>query len=102
MALEGNIVKRKGSWIDYKGETQAKGKEGTAEYLQEHPELMDEIKRDVMAKVREANGLVLEPETPAGMPDALLSEEALAESLLEEGAIALDLDLPLPDEEESE
>lgn len=97
MALDMNIVKRKGSWIAYKGETLAQGKEGTAEYLQEHPELTEEIKQEVMKKVAEANGLIL---TPPDAPDgeAFMSDEALTESLLDEGAIALDIDAPFPEE----
>lgn len=37
MALEMNVVKRKGSWIAYRGETLAQGKDATAEHLQKHP-----------------------------------------------------------------
>lgn len=95
MALDMNVVKRKGSWIAYKGETLAQGKESTAEHLQEHPELMEEIKREVLAKVAAANGLILEPAVSETETDPLLSEQALTESLLDEGAIALDLDDPL-------
>lgn len=96
MALDMDIVKRKGSWIAYKGETLAQGKEGTSEYLQEHPELMEEIRREVLAKVAEANGLLLGASEEKA--DPLLSDADMAESLLNEGAIELDLDAPLPDE----
>jgi recombination protein RecA len=95
MALDMNVVKRKGSWIAYKGETLAQGKEATAELLGNRPELMEEIKKEVLAKVAEANGLVI-AETQA--EDAPLFPEA-AEAMLDEGAIALDLDsAPFPDE----
>ena len=99
MALDMNIVKRKGSWIAYKGETLAQGKEATAEKLQEEPELMAEIKRDVMAKVAAANGLVLETSESPSDTDPLLAEDALAESL-NEGAIPLDLDAPYAEQAE--
>jgi recombination protein RecA len=99
MALDMNVVKRKGSWIAYKGETLAQGKEGTAEYLEDHPELMEEIKREVLALVAEANGLVLQSEeteeSAAPFPDDPI-EESIRE--LEDGAIAMDLDVPLPEE----
>ncbi|MDR3322391.1 MAG: recombinase RecA [Synergistaceae bacterium] len=90
MALDMNIVKRKGSWVAYKGETLAQGKEATAEMLAERPELTEEIKKDVMAKVAEVNGLII----PAAAvdPAPLFPEEGMTERLLEEGAIALDLD----------
>ena len=100
MALDMNVVKRKGSWIAYKGETLAQGKEQTAEKLQEEPELMEEIKRDVMAKVAAANGLVLETPEPKEGDDPLLSQDALTESLINEGAIPIDLDAPFPEEAE--
>ncbi|MDL2263546.1 recombinase RecA [Synergistaceae bacterium OttesenSCG-928-I11] len=98
MALDMNIVKRKGSWIAYKGETVAQGKEGTAEYLQEHPELMEEIKAEVLAKVAEANGLIIGPPVDANA-DSIIPQDMMTADLLEEGAIAMDLDAPLPDEE---
>lgn len=100
MALDMNIVKRKGSWIAYKGETLAQGKEQTAEKLQDEPELMEEIKRDVMAKVAAANGLVLEASEPKEDEDPLLSQDALTESLINEGAIPIDLDAPFPEDAE--
>ena len=99
MALDMNVAKRKGSWIAYKGETLAQGKEGTAEYLEEHPELMEEIKREVMAKVAEANGLATggaQPEESAEAFPVDPLEESLRE--LEDGAIAMNLDVPLPKE----
>lgn len=101
MAIDMNIVKRKGSWLAYKGETLAQGKDSTAEYLNEHPELTEEIKREVMKKVIEANGLlIVPPETPE--ENAFMPEESLVENLLDEGAIELDIDKPYPVEEDEE
>jgi recombination protein RecA len=88
MALDMNVVKRKGSWIAYKGETLAQGKEATAELIGNRPELMEEIKKEVLAKVAEANGLLIAEAQPE---DAPMFPEA-AESMLDDGAIALDLD----------
>ncbi|ACZ19872.1 recombinase RecA [Thermanaerovibrio acidaminovorans] len=51
MALDYEVVKRKGSWLAYKGETLAQGKEGTAQHLMEHPELMEEITQEVLKLV---------------------------------------------------
>jgi len=51
MAIDLEVVKRKGSWLTYKGETLAQGKDAVAKYLEENPTLMDEIIREVMAKV---------------------------------------------------
>lgn len=98
MALDMNIVKRRGSWIAYKGETLAQGKEATAEYLGEHPDLTEEIKREVLNKVAEANGLMISHDE-APEEESFLSQDRLNESLLDEGAIALDIDKPFPEEE---
>ena len=51
MALDREILKRKGSWIAYKGETLGQGKDAVASYIEEHPELMDEITKEVLDKV---------------------------------------------------
>lgn len=51
MALDHDVVKRKGSWLAYKGETLGQGKESVSQYLAEHPELMDEITQDVLRTV---------------------------------------------------
>lgn len=92
MALEMNVVKRKGSWIAYKGETLAQGKDATAEHLQKHPDLMEEIKKEVLTKVAEANGLVTgKPDEVDGNADM---ENPLDESILDEDAITMNIDLP--------
>jgi recombination protein RecA len=98
MALDMNVVKRRGSWIAFKGESLAQGKEQTMEKLMESPELMAEIEHDVMAKVLEANGLVVEEKQPEENDEKLFSPEVINESILAEGAIALDLDAPFPEE----
>ena len=92
MALDMNVVKRKGSWIAYKGESLAQGKEQTMEKLNATPELLAEIEREVMAKVLEANGLVNGEDTPDEADSKIFPADEAAEAFLEEGAIALDLD----------
>jgi recombination protein RecA len=98
MALDMNVVKRKGSWIAYKGETLAQGKEATAELIGDRPELMEEIRKEVLAKVAEANGLVIG--VPQEEENTIFPDAALSETMLDEGAIALDLeDAPFPGDE---
>lgn len=89
MAIDHGVVKRKGSWLAYKGETLGQGKESVAGYIQEHPDLMAEITQDVLRVTAENLGLV----------DPLQEEEAHAlsggegiEELLEEGILELELD----------
>jgi recombination protein RecA len=98
MALDMNVAKRKGSWIAFKGETIGQGKEQTMEKLIESPELMADIEREVMAKVMESNGMPVEEVDSEQQDDKLFSPDEINESLLEEGAIALDLDAPFPEE----
>ena len=90
MAVDAEVLKRKGSWLAYKGETFAQGKEAAADYLAEHPDFMEEIKKEVLRKVAEGLGLMdisenNEPE--AELPPA----EDAVESLLKEGALKIDL-----------
>jgi len=87
MAIDFDVVKRKGSWIAYKGETLAQGKEALAQYLEEHPDLMKEIVDEVLSLVSSGLDLGL----PSGEP--ALSEENGEEvpSLnIEEGILDLD------------
>lgn len=48
MATDKGILKRKGSWVVYKGETIAQGRDAAATLLKEKPELREEIKHAVM------------------------------------------------------
>ncbi len=91
MAIDREVVKRKGSWLAYKGETLGQGKESVASYISEHTELMDEITKDVLHKVAEGLGLLDEP-TPSD-DDELNSTslEDSVEALLEEGVLKLDI-----------
>ena len=90
MAIDREVVKRKGSWLAYKGETLGQGKEGVASYLDEHPELMEEITKDVLHKVAEGLGLLEEP--VADDEDTVHSSiEDSVEALLEEGVLKLDI-----------
>ena len=96
MALDHGVVKRKGSWLAYKGETIGQGKETVANYLQEHPELLDEITQDVLRLTAEGLGLIDIPN-----PDIEDNESELTagmEELLQEGAIRLDLDTDFEEE----
>ncbi|NLB83713.1 MAG: recombinase RecA [Synergistaceae bacterium] len=49
MAIDFDVVKRKGSWLAYKGETLGQGKDSVSQYMEEHPELMEEMVKEVLA-----------------------------------------------------
>lgn len=90
MAIDREVVKRKGSWLAYKGETLGQGKETVATYIEENPQLLDEITKDVLQKVAEGLGIAdmprdLEDSSPLG------AIEDSVEALLEEGVLRLDI-----------
>ena len=91
MAIDHNVLKRKGSWLAYKGETLAQGKEGVAAYITEHPELMEELKQEVMHDVAKGLGLLNEPTSETEQAESAPTVEDSVESLLEEGALKLDI-----------
>ncbi len=90
MAIDREVVKRKGSWLAYKGETLGQGKEGVASYMDEHPELMEEITKDVLHKVAEGLGLLTETVSEEDEPVPGSIEDSV-EALLEEGVLKLDI-----------
>ena len=45
-----NIVQRSGAWYSYKGERIGQGRDKTRDFLEEHPELMNEIMQAVLDK----------------------------------------------------
>lgn len=95
MAIDMNVVKKRGSWLAYKGETLAQGKDATAKMLEKNPSLMDEIREDVMAKVVEDNGQVVVKQEETVSEDSILPPDMMTEQMLEEGAIIMDISDPI-------
>ena len=58
MAIDYNVISKKGSWLAYKGETIGQGKEAVAKFLSENPELQQEIIDAIMAEVGKGMGLM--------------------------------------------
>jgi recombination protein RecA len=58
MAVDYEVIKRKGSWLAYKGETLGQGKEAVAQFLEKNPELEQEVIAEVMAAVGKGIGYV--------------------------------------------
>lgn len=88
MALDFNVMKRKGSWLAYKGETLGQGKDNVAGYIEQNPDLMAEITDEVMKKVADDLGFYIntkETEEP--------QQETEPEKInIEEGILELDVD----------
>jgi len=96
MAIDMDVIKKKGSWLAYKGETLGQGKDKVAQLLEEQPELMEEISREVKTIVAENAGLVnLLP--PRGAEDEVIEgqvKEVEEAPLDDEEVLELDVESP--------
>ena len=61
MAIDYNVINKKGAWLAYKGETLGQGKEAVAKFLSENKTLQDEIIKEIMNEVNKGIGFI--PET---------------------------------------
>ena len=68
MAVDYDIIHKKGSWLAYKGETLGQGKDTVAKFLSENPSLQEEIIREIMAEVGKGLGFAPEGESGGGLP----------------------------------
>ena len=96
MAIDYNVIVKKGSWLAYKGETLGQGKESVAKYLSEHPDLQDEIMKGIMAEVNKNNGLAQPDDLSADSnsdDDDVNSDESKIESIDVENQIASEDDM---------
>jgi recombination protein RecA len=83
MAVDYEVIKRKGSWLAYKGETLAQGKEAAAQLIEKNPELQQEIVAEIMAAVGKGIGFI----HPVAELDGEKAEANMADPL---GNIPLD------------
>ncbi len=91
MAIDFDIIKRKGSWLAYKGETLGQGKDNVATYLAENPDLMEEVIEAVRNKAAQGIGLDLIPQGAASVDDAEEgTDEDATELLLDEDVLELE------------
>ncbi len=88
MAIDLEVIRRKGSWLAYKGENLGQGKEKVSKYLLETPALMEEIKKEILEKAGQGNALLV-PKAPAA--EAVSSGEKVPQSdLVEEELLELE------------
>ncbi len=91
MAIDLDVIKRKGSWLAYKGETLGQGKDNVSAYLMEHPDLMTEVIEAVRIKAAQGIGLEILPKEPLSAGDDEERTSAPSELLLdEEGVLELE------------
>ena len=69
MAVDYEVIRKKGSWLSYKGETLGQGKETVAQFLEKNPSVQEEIIKEIMAEEAKGTGFHSVSE-PAGDPDA--------------------------------
>ena len=81
MAIDYNVINKKGAWLAYKGETLGQGKEAVAKFLSENKNLQDEIVKEIMAEVNKGIGFLPNPSDMASDDDISPSE---AEAPLDE------------------
>ncbi len=91
MAVDYNVINKKGAWLAYKGETLGQGKEAVAKFLSENKTLQDEIIKEIMDEVNKGIGFLpeisdnaqdgtaddLTDEGPADLPDGPAGEDIL-------------------------
>ena len=51
LALENGYLQRSGAWIAYEGEKIGQGKENAKQYLAQHPDLCEELKKKIMSSI---------------------------------------------------
>jgi recombination protein RecA len=61
LAANLNIVEKSGTWYSYKDERIGQGREASRGYLKAHPEMMEQIRKEVLAK----SGIGAKPAAPA-------------------------------------
>ena len=92
MAIDYDVIKRKGSWLAYKGETLGQGKETVAAFIEKNPDLEKEIIAEVMAAVSKGMGYTAPPAENVEGEDNKLASAALGKLDVEEGILDLSED----------
>jgi recombination protein RecA len=70
MAVNLDIIEKSGSWFSYNGNRIGQGRENVKKYLQDNPELLDEVEKKVRANFEKAFEDSLGEELPpAGKED---------------------------------
>lgn len=54
LGVERGIIDKAGAWFSYRGERLGQGREGSKQFLREHPEIIDEVRATLLAAVATA------------------------------------------------
>ncbi|NLL37554.1 MAG: recombinase RecA [Fretibacterium sp.] len=98
MAVDYQVLRKKGSWLSYKGETLGQGKDAVSRFLEENPDLQQEIIAEIMAEVAKGLGHAL----PAGEGGEDLDSEGENVPPLEDEVVDLDIEEGVLDLSEDE
>ncbi|MCR5347165.1 MAG: recombinase RecA [Fretibacterium sp.] len=97
MGIDCNVIRKRGSWLAYKGETLGQGKDAVAKILSENPSLQEEIIREIMAEV--GKGLGFMPNTASSDDTESDEENTASPGVPEEGTEIEEGILDLSDED---
>lgn len=93
MAVDYDVIRKKGSWLSYKGETLGQGKEAVAQFLEKNPSVQQEVIAEIMAEVAKGIGHLpaLVEDDGEGVPEGAVEGKDLALDV-EEGILDLSED----------
>ena len=97
-AIQLKILKKKGSWIAFNGETLAQGKEKLVSLLEEKKDLFEELLKQIHQKLQEENMLLLGPGEDSEEDEELPKSPEEVDLLIEEGELNIDVDSPEEEE----
>lgn len=75
-ATEHDIIQRSGAWFSYNGERLGQGRDNAKIYLEEHPEICEEVVSKVKEAIKSENKLDKKPDSKADKPKVKKAEKA--------------------------
>ncbi len=84
-AVDAGIIEKSGSWFSYQGERIGQGRENVKLYLEEHPDLMDELEQQLIENMKGDREAAVQAAEPAA--DAFDSAADFSAMVDEDGVI---------------
>ncbi|MBQ1396370.1 MAG: recombinase RecA [Eubacterium sp.] len=84
-AVEAGIIEKSGSWFSYLGERIGQGRENVKQYLEDHPDLMDELEQKLIAQLKQDEEAIVDAPAPSG--DAFDDQSDFSAMVDEDGVI---------------
>lgn len=83
MAIDREIIKKKGSWLQYRHETLGQGKDGVVAAMQKDPKLKEDLKADIMAQLASHMHASMDDEPDDNMETDEFAADSDAEACME-------------------